>query len=108
MLNTLKTALTQLLHLSRDALHIHLGLGIYLVAMLLLRRGPTSWLPWLVLLAFELFNELLDTWHHGQIQVDVLGSTKDILNTMLWPTLLLIAARLWWVKRGRPSTDTGL
>lgn len=40
MLNDMKTALTELFLLSRDAIHIHIGLGIYVLAMLLLRRGP--------------------------------------------------------------------
>ena len=46
MLNRIKTELSELLFLSRDALHIHIGLGIYVAAMLLFRRGPASIVPW--------------------------------------------------------------
>lgn len=100
MLNGLKTEITDILHLSRDALHIHLELAFYVAAMLLLRRGPASWLPWLALLGIEIVNELLDTWHHGNIQVDLNGSAKDIINTMFWPAILLLVFR--W-RRGRAA-----
>ncbi|MEO5807016.1 hypothetical protein [Devosia sp.] len=89
MLNNLKILLTDLLHLSRDALHIHVGLGIYIIAILALRRGPASPVPWLIVLGFELINEVLDLYH----EVDFSGSIVDVLNTMLWPTIALAIAR---------------
>jgi hypothetical protein len=89
MLNNLKILLTDLLHLSRDALHIHAGLGIYVIAILVLRRGPASVLPWLVVLCFEMINEVLDLYH----EVDFSGAIVDILNTMLWPTIALVTVK---------------
>ncbi|KKB77477.1 hypothetical protein VW35_15145 [Devosia soli] len=94
MLNKIKTELTELFFLSRDALHIHLGIAIYLVAMLIFRRGPASMVPWLVLLAFELVNEVLDVFHGNHIELDISGALRDIGNTMLWPTVALIVARV--------------
>ena len=93
MLNKIKTDLSELLFLSRDALHIHIGLGIYVAVMLLLRRGPASIVPWSVVLAAQLVNELLDGIHHGVLDIDVTGALRDIGNTMLWPTVVLIVAR---------------
>lgn len=89
MLNNVKIVLTDLLHLSRDALHIHVGLGIYVIAILALRRGPASPVPWLIVLGFELINEVLDLYH----EVDFSGAIVDVLNTMLWPTIALALAR---------------
>jgi len=89
MLNNLKILLTDLLHLSRDALHIHVGLGIYVIAILALSRGPASAIPWLIVLGFELINELLDLYH----EVDISGAIVDVLNTMLWPTIALAVAK---------------
>lgn len=74
MLNDLKTLATDFLNLSRDALHIHLGLAIYVIAILVFRRGPTSVLPWLSVLAFELINEALDLFH----EVDFSGAIVSI------------------------------
>jgi hypothetical protein len=104
MLNGLKTEITEILHLSRDALHIHIGLAFYVAAMLLLRRGPASWWPWLSLLGIEILNELLDTWHHGNIHVDLNGSAKDIINAMFWPTILLFVFR--WRRWRADATTT--
>ena len=93
MLNRIKTELSELLFLSRDALHIHIGLGIYVAAMLVLRRGPASMMPWLVVLAFELANEFLDAFHHSPPDIDIIGALRDIGNTMLWPTVVLLVSR---------------
>lgn len=99
MLNDLKTELTELFFLSRDALHIHIGLGIYVLAMLIFRRGPASLVPWLVVMAFELINEILDTFHGHHIWFDAVGAVRDVGNTMLWPTVALLMARWFGRKR---------
>lgn len=103
MLNKIKTEISELLFLSKDALHIHLGLGIYVMAMLVFRKGPASLVPWLTVLAFELFNELLDGVHHFHFDIDVTGALRDIGNTMLWPTVVLIAARRFGRHREAPQ-----
>ena len=90
MLNALKTSLSELLHLSKDALHIHLGLAIYLIVFLTLSRGRRLWLPWATVLAFELVNEGVDIFNHGPSTAELGGSAKDIFNTMLWPTVILV------------------
>ena len=94
MLNALKTNLSEFLHLSKDALHIHLGLAIYLIVFLTLSRGRRHWLPWATVLAFELVNEAVDIFHHGPSTAELGGSAKDIVNTMLWPTVLLVGTHI--------------
>ena len=94
MLNALKTNLSEFLHLSKDALHIHLGLAIYLAVLLTLSRGRWLWLPWATVLTFELVNEAVDIFHHGSSTADLGGSVKDIVNTMLWPTVLLVGTHI--------------
>lgn len=96
MLNSLKTALSEAVGLSKDALHVHLGLLIFLAAVLLLRTSLGSWTPWLVLLLFELANEAVDLLHeHDGIRVTDLSETaKDIVNTMFWPTVVVLFTKL--------------
>ncbi len=94
MLNALKTDLTVILNLSKDALHVHLGLAIYLVVAVTFARGKRIWLPWVTVLAFELFNEAVDIFHHGPSTAELGGSAKDIVNTMLWPTVLLVGTHV--------------
>lgn len=107
MLEPFKTALADMLHMSKDALHIHLGLGLFLIVAALTRRSPGSWLPWMVLLAFELVNEGFDLAHdvaYGVLRpMSLLAAFKDILNTMLWPSALMIAVRLGWLSASVPT-----
>lgn len=107
MLNALKTNLSELLHLSKDALHIHLGLAIYLVVWLTLARGRRIWLPWATVLAFELVNEAVDIFHHGPSTTELGGSIKDIVNTMLWPTVLLVATKVLLRRAHRINGTSG-
>ena len=99
MYNALKTEVSELLGITKDALHIHIGLAIFLGVAFIFRRPLTSWIPWLVLLVFELVNELMDIFHvhNGAIGFEVGDSAKDVLNTMFWPTAVLFAAR--WLRR---------
>jgi hypothetical protein len=106
MYNALKTELSELLGITKDALHIHIGLAIFLGVALVFRRSLASWIPWLALLAFELANELMDIFHlhGGAIGFEMGDSLKDILNTMFWPTVVLLAAR-WHRRRQQPATS---
>lgn len=94
MLNAMKTDLSELLHLSKDALHIHIGIGLYVIAMLAFRRGPGSWWPWLTVLGFALLNEAIDLYHNGISNPGLSGSLKDMINTMVWPTVIVVFARI--------------
>jgi hypothetical protein len=84
------------LSVDHDALHVIVGLLVWLVAALLLRRPITSWLSFLWCLAITLWNETVDLWieqwpdpgrQYGE-------GAKDVLLTMTVPVLLMAAARL--------------
>lgn len=102
MLNQLKTDLSEFIGLSKDALHVHLGLVVMLVAMVVFRKSPASIVPWLAVLAVELVNEALDVfhWHDGHLDFSAWGGLKDVVNTMLWPTVILLLARYTNILRG--------
>lgn len=91
----LKAMITEYTGLEKDALHIHVALGLYLVAMFALRQTRRSRFPWLFVLAVELGNQAYDLWHqeaHGQpARWD--ESLKDLWSTTLWPTVLLLIGR---------------
>lgn len=98
-----KTWLVWGLGLSRDALHVHIGLGLLLIAALLLRRRPDDWRCWTIVLAVGVANEVLDALAAtGRGQPWVIESMRDLMSTMLWPTMLLLFGRALW--RGRPPT----
>lgn len=103
MYNDLKIAISEAIGLSKDALHIHLGLAIFVALILVLRKSPASLVPWLGLLAFELVNELIDAfhWRNGELDIDFPGALKDIGNTMFWPTVVVVAFRIYAVRARR-------
>jgi hypothetical protein len=81
---------------SSDALHVLVGVALWLLIAVVVRKRLSAPLPWLILLALIGFNELVDLWveqwpdkgmQYGE-------SAKDILLTMTLPTLLLFAVRL--------------
>lgn len=104
MYNALKTDIAVLLGISKDALHIHIGLAIFFGLVVVLRRSPSSILPWLGVVAFELVNELMDVfhWHQGAFSFEVGNSLKDVVNTMIWPTVALLTFRYLERRRGAP------
>lgn len=81
--------------ITHESLHVIVGVLLWLVLALLFRRPVTSWKPWLWLLAAILWNETVDLWTEqwpdpGQQYGE---SAKDVILTMLLPTILLGAAR---------------
>lgn len=80
---------------SSDALHVLVGIGIWVIAALVLRRSLASWLPWLVVLAAILFNEGVDLWveHWPDAAMQYGEGAKDLLLTMTVPTVLLFMVR---------------
>ncbi len=73
------------------ALHIHCGLAVWLVAVLLIGKGPSSPWPVVVTFALECANELLDRLRKGVwLWRDTL---LDIVHTMWWPVVLWLGAR---------------
>jgi hypothetical protein len=81
--------------INHDALHVIVGVLVWLAAAMVSRRPLGHTRPWLWLLALILWNETVDLWveqwpepgrQYGEC-------AKDLLLTMLLPTVLLIAIR---------------
>jgi hypothetical protein len=81
--------------LDMDALHVFAGTAVQIFAALLMRRSLNSPWPWLVVLGVEFANEVYDytyeVWPDRDIQFA--EGLRDMWNTMVTPTLLLILAR---------------
>ena len=92
----LKDQIEASLHLSPDALHVHVGLILFLVGAGLMRseRRFIYSLGWLlaVCLIGEIFD-LSNAYGKGR-RLLWLGSAKDIVNTMFWPAVWVIAGPL--------------
>ncbi len=91
----IKLTIVAATELSRDALHIYVGLGVFLVAAIVLRKTLRSAIPLLVVFVVAISGELFDMrddmvnfghWRWG-------ASLHDLINTLFWPAVLLLLAR---------------
>lgn len=94
-LQSVKWWIVHHMSLAKDALHIYVGLALFLGTALAFRWGVRSWKPWAVVLAIALAGEAWDlrdslAYH---TQIDLWGNWKDIWNTLFWPTAILLLAR---------------
>lgn len=95
MLQTAKLWLVDVTGLAKDALHIHVGLIVFFGAALLLRWPLRSWKPWAAALVVTLAGEVWDLWDSLSEGRPILfwANWKDVWNTMLWPSAILLLAR---------------
>lgn len=90
-LSTTKRELGEALDMSDDLLHVHLGLAIFVVTALLLRRRMRSVWPLAIVAALALANEVMD---YAVVEPwSATHSALDIVNTIFWPTVLFLLAR---------------
>jgi hypothetical protein len=76
---------------SDSLLHVHAGLAILFLARLITRRSLATPIPFLVVVAAEAANELMDRLTYGSWRVE--DTSLDILNTLFWPFVLMIGLR---------------
>lgn len=96
-------AVARLIGLPDPVLHVLIGLGIYLFSIVLLRLSLSSWKPWLIVLGFQLINEVADLAMNifdGET-IRWRGGLVDTAVTMALPTLLVLFFK--WRKRVRAS-----
>jgi hypothetical protein len=90
-----KNILVYVTGLSRDSLHIYVGLCIFLGVALIWRLSLASSKPWWCALLAAAGGELLDCRDDlrqlGYWRVH--DSLHDLINTMFWPSVLLLLAR---------------
>lgn len=81
---------------SMDELHVLIGVGLQLIFARILVSRISAWRPWLLVFAIELANEVNDLfverWPQPGMQYG--EGVKDILSTMIVPTVLLLSVRL--------------
>lgn len=98
----LKLAIVAYTGLSKDALHIYVGMSVLFVSALVFRRLRYSVVPWLAVLVVAVLLEMGDLRDNLMIlgHWDWASSLHDIVNTLFWPTVLWLAARRRWLGAG--------
>ena len=80
-------------------LHIHAGMAVLLLARVASGRSLGSLVPLAAVVAAEAFNEGMDRLIHGSWRWS--DTSLDIVNTLLWPTMICLAVRLRPLAAGR-------
>lgn len=94
-LQTAKLWLIGLTGLGKDALHIYVGLALFLGSAVLFKWSLASWKPWAIVLAAALLGEAWDIRDRiaSDIALDLAGDWHDIWNTLFWPCAIVVLAR---------------
>jgi hypothetical protein len=81
--------------IEHGTLHVVVGIFVWLLVALISRRSISSWIPWAALFALIMWNEtvdlLIEPWPERAMQYG--DGARDLLLTMLVPTVLMFAAR---------------
>jgi cell shape-determining protein MreD len=102
-----KSALNSLLPFSADALHVQIGLFLFIAMAAIARNASQRFaIAWGVVLAICLAGELLDILYDLGVGNPVRwrNGVKDTVNTMLWPTVWAVISTQ--VSRRKAIEDT--
>ncbi|MXZ74330.1 MAG: hypothetical protein F4207_06585 [Gemmatimonadetes bacterium] len=99
----MKLIILSILDISKDAVHIHIGLLVFFAGVVLWKKGSfNAWclIPVVfVASVMELLDLRDDYTHQGNIRMAALtASVHDLLNTMLWPVVIVVLAWLGKLK----------
>ena len=100
----MKEALLGSFGLSNDAMHVHVGLALYLAMLLALRGRGGLWLPIVLLVTMSLVAEVFDILYLMSVKSPFypMESVRDVGSTLAWP-LVFTALLALWRRRGLPG-----
>ena len=111
--STFKINIIETTGLAKDALHIYVGVGVYLLCLILLRplfknQGVRSFLALTIVIGIAFLGEYFDNRHiilpKGLLALsasDVMASIHDLMNTCLLPVVLYALTK--WTSIFRPT-----
>ena len=110
---TFKINIIETTGLAKDALHIYIGVGVYLLCLIVLRpilkkQGIRSFFALVVVISIALLGEYFDNRHiiapksiFALESVDIKASIHDLINTCLLPLVLYMLTM--WTTIFRPA-----
>lgn len=92
----LKLSIMHVSGLSRDALHVYVGLFVFFAACWWFRKHQRSLWPLLIVVLVACLGELLDMRDDLRIMAGWRwqASLHDVLNTSFWPAFITLLIRL--------------
>jgi hypothetical protein len=76
---------------SDSLLHVHAGLAVLFLARLVTRRSLATPVPFLIVVAAEIGNEIMDRLSYGGWRAQ--DTMFDFANTLFWPFVLMVGLR---------------
>lgn len=91
-----KLFLEHSLSVTPDALHIFAGVLSMFVLAVVLCKPLSHWAPWAGVLLLACLNEAVDVWveRWSSTAMQLGEGAKDVMLTMLLPTLIVLSTRL--------------
>lgn len=89
---SLKIEIVNLLDMSKDAIHLHIGMFIFLASILILRRQRVSIIYLIPVFIVASIMEILDLSDDFRSlgHFNWANSLHDIINTCFWPVLIFL------------------
>ena len=88
---------------SDSLLHVHAGLAILFLVRLITRRSLATPIPFLVVVAAEAANEIMDRLTYGSWRIQ--DTSLDIVNTLFWPLVLMVGLKLRRAHEIQPAAE---
>lgn len=93
---SLKLQIVDLVGLSKDAIHIHIGLLVFLAAVLFWQKGKINFKCLVPVLLIASGMEVIDLYDDYNLAgfMRWSNSAHDIVNTSIWPLLTVVIYNL--------------
>lgn len=94
-----KLIILSILEISKDAIHIHIGLIVFFAAVVLWRKGSFEarcLIPVVIVASLMEMLDLRDDYRSlDRLRMAaVTASIYDLLNTLFWPVIIVVLARM--------------
>lgn len=101
-----KLAILSILELSRDSIHLHIGLIVFFATVVLWKKGAVEarcLIPVAVVASLMEILDLRDGYNDlGYFRMAaVTASIHDLVNTMIWPVVIVVLAWMGRLKDAR-------
>ena len=101
-----KRVIVSILELSKDSIHMHVGLIVFFLAVVLWKKGSIEARCLIPVIIVASLMEILDLRYDyislGYFRLNAItASIHDLINTTFWPVVIVVLARMDKLKNAR-------
>ena len=103
-----KRVIVSILELSKDSIHMHVGLIVFFLAVVLWKKGSIEGRCLIPVIIVASLMEILDLRYDyislGYFRLNAItASIHDLINTTFWPVVIVVLARMGKLKNTRDA-----